>query len=633
MMLRGSFAFNVQARSSYDKRSSIFTMGRTPIENRLHQLHVQLADVTSGKLADYIPQLSQADPRWFGLATTTAEGEVYCAGDSGLEFSIQSVSKPFVYAMALMDRGEDYVLDHVGIEPTGDPFNAVTLSSSSGKPLNPMVNAGAIVTSTMVTGADHRERTERILEGLSRFAGRDLTIDQSVAKSEFDTSDRNRAISYLMRGAGSLSIDVEDALSTYIAQCSVLINVKDLSIMAATLAAGGRNPITTEQVVPPELIAQVLTIMTTCGMYDGAGEWMYRVGLPAKSGVSGAIMAVLPNQLGLATWSPPLDERGNSVRGEKAMGLLSDDLDLHVFFPTGTPQSPIRRVTTTQVLRARTGRNPAEQLVLNESGEQIRIVELHGSIGLLGAQQVVECVSNAGDGTRWLLIDARQVADLHPGALKIINEAFVELVARGTSVEVVESQRGGIQRTTNDWRVPMNRDRDLVLERFENELIMEEMGVKPHQGIAVSLNECQILNQLSSAELAAIAPLLVQSNEPAGTVLVAPGTKPSGIFWILSGEVDLLVPVTGLTESTRLRGIGPGAVFGELTMVERAYDRGSAVTTQASVIAKLDASMWDHITADQPGLRSSMLCGLAELLAIRQRRLLELLDSLAETQL
>lgn len=610
-------------------------MGKGPLENRLHQLHHQLKSDMSGKLADYIPELSQANPLWFGLATTSVEGDTHCAGDATLEFSIQSISKPFVYAMALQDRGEDYVLDHVGIEPTGDPFNAVTLSNDSGKPLNPMVNAGAIVTSTMVSGSGHWERAERIRDGLSRFAGRQLSIDQNVAKSELDTSDRNRAISYLMRGAGSLTVDVEDALGGYIEQCSALINVTDLSVMAATLAAGGRNPLTDEQVVPPDLIAHVLTIMSTCGMYDGAGEWMYRVGLPAKSGVSGAIMAVLPNELGLATWSPPLDSHGNSVRGVTAMEFLSDDLDLHVFFPTGAPQTPIGRVTTSQVLRARAGRIPAEQDVLDRQGDQIRIVELHGSISLLGAQEVVECVTETSlsNTTGWLVVDARDVVDIHPGALKILNESLLELAECGVDVEVIETQRGGGWRSSEGWLVPMSRDRDAVLQRFEDQLIRAETGATPRAGAAVSLRQCQILAKLPDEQLATLEPLLRQSDHAAGEVLLKIGSRPDGINWLLSGEVDVLVPVTGIADSQRLRGIGPGAVFGEMTMVDDGFDGGSAITTQPTRIAQLRQDAWEQVVESDPDLSNAMLRGLAELLAIRQRRLLEALQSLAETQL
>ncbi len=609
-------------------------MSRTPIESRLHQLHEQLAGQGSGELASYIPQLSAANPDWFGLATTTVDGKAYCAGNSGLEFSIQSVSKPFVYAMALVDRGEDYVLDHVGIEPTGDPFNAVTLSAASGKPLNPMVNAGAIVTSTLVEGKDHRARAERIRDGLSRFAGRELSIDENVARSERDTSDRNRAISYLMKGAGSLEIDVEDALSCYIAQCSVLINAVDLSVMAATLASGGRNPLSNEQVVPPELISPVLTIMSTCGMYDGAGEWMYRVGLPAKSGVSGAIMAVLPNQLGIAAWSPPLDRHGNSVRGVKAMELLSDDLDLHVYFPTGASQSPIRRVTSSQVVRARTGRTPREQEILSTHGNQLRIVELQGSISLLGAQEVVEGIADTStsESAGWLVLDVRQVAEFHPGALKIVNEALVALVESGVEVAVVETQHAGGRRSPQSWRVRMDRDRDLVLQRFEDELILAECGAMPTPGVLVELGECQILATLTSEQLAVVAGLLSFADHSQGEVLVASGDRPTGISWLLSGEVDLLVPVESLIDSTRLRGIGPGAVFGELTMVNDGFDRASAVTTQPTRIAFLSTHRWDQLELDEPDLASAMLRGLAELLAGRQRRMLELLESMAETQ-
>jgi glutaminase len=603
----------------------------TPFTHRLQKLHAELGPIDSGELAGYIPELRRADPASFGLAITTVTGEHHAAGATRTDFSIQSVSKPFVYAMALMDLGEEEVLTNVGIEPTGDPFNAVTLSEQTGRPLNPMVNAGAIVTSSLVKGDNAEERTARILSGLGQFAGRELTIDRQVESSENATSDRNRAISYLMRGAGSLHLDVEDALSSYIAQCSVLITASDLAVMAATLAGGGRNPVTDQQVVPPELITRVLTIMSTCGMYDGAGEWMYRVGLPAKSGVSGAIMSVLPNQLGLAAWSPPLDMHGNSVRGVLAMENLSRDLDLHVYFPTGPPQSPIRRITTSQVLRARTGRTVREQKLLTEHGSAARIVELQGAITLVAAQDIVHALRDAEheDDTGWLVLDHRQVAYIHPGALKLLDEALKTLADSGVSIQIVQSARKGARRDEAHWHHQVLTNQDLALQQVEDAIIAQYSGASPDPDVTVPLTECQILAGLSPNQLAKVQRHLVLSSHPPGSIVKEADVKADGVFWILSGEVDLLITVAGLANSTRLRGIGPGGSFGELVMVDRSFERGLVVATQPTRLVQLSLASWNELTKTESEIVNTMLRALAVVLADRQRRLLELLESMA----
>ena len=608
-----------------------------PFNARLQRLHAELSPITSGELASYIPELSRADPNSFGLAITTVDGDSLSAGEAQQEFSIQSVSKPFVYAMALLDKGEDFVLEHVGIEPTGDPFNAVTLSESTGKPLNPMVNAGAIVTSSLVAGASPGDRIDRIVSGLSQFAGRRLAIDPAVQQSETRTSDRNRAISYLMRGAGSLELEVEDALTGYIAQCSVLITTTDLAVMAATLADGGRNPITDEQVIPPELITHVLTIMATCGMYDGAGEWMYRVGLPAKSGVSGAIMSVLPNQVGLAAWSPPLDSHGNSVRGVLAMEKLSDDLDLHVFYPTGPPQSPIRRITTSQVLRARTGRTIREQAVLDEHGSAIRIVQLRGAITLLAAQSVVRALSDAEheEETWWLVLDDSQVAYFHPGAQKLVGEALQALADSGVSVRIVERAADGSdthhQRSTA-WQYPTLTDTDIALQEAEDELIARHSGAAAIPETAVPLTECQVLEDLTAQELAVVEPHLAALSFSTGEVIKAAGAEMDGASWVLAGEVDMLIPVAGVQESTRLRGIGPGGSFGEISLVQGGFELGRVVATQPTRLVHLPLSAWEQIGAREPAVAQRLLEAVARVLAARQYRLMELLVSMAETR-
>lgn len=290
----------------------------------------RLRGIDDGEVDDSIPQLAEADPSDLGLALAFSNGDVRSTGDARVEFSLQSAVKPFVYALALMDDHDD-VIGRVGTEPTGEAFDAVRLEEDTGRPPNPMVNAGALLTASLVDGGSPAERLERILSGLSGFAGRQLRVDEDLARSEELCGDRNRALGYLMRSAGTLPVEVDDAIEVYAAACSVVVDAEVLAVMGATLAFGGRNPRTGEQVVPRRVVTEVLSVMATCGMYDGSGQWFQRVGLPAKSGVSGGLVAAVHGVLGIGVYSPPLDEVGNSVRGVAACEQLSDELGLHVF--------------------------------------------------------------------------------------------------------------------------------------------------------------------------------------------------------------------------------------------------------------------------------------------------------------
>nr|WP_221417637.1 glutaminase A [Microbacterium marinum] len=283
-----------------------------------------------GAVDDSIPALAAADPEMLAVALVGVDGSTSSAGDAGTPFSVQSAVKPFLFALALVDT-DGGALDRVGIEPTGEAFDAVKLESGTGRPPNPMVNAGAILTAALVHGGSADERSERILRGLSAFAGRPLSVDEDVAIDEHLLGDRNHALAHLMRSEGTLTITADDAVAAYARACAVLVDAEALAVMGATLAAGGRNPVTGELVVPPAVARDVVSVTATCGVYDGSGRWMRSVGVPAKSSVSGAIVLAAPGILGAAVISPPLDERGTSVRGHLAADLLSAELGLHSF--------------------------------------------------------------------------------------------------------------------------------------------------------------------------------------------------------------------------------------------------------------------------------------------------------------
>lgn len=303
----------------------------SPLQQYLFELYEKYKPLQEGNVANYIPELAKVDPDLFGICIVTIDGQVFEVGDTNHLFTIQSASKPFIHGLTLEDAGRDFVLSRVGVEPTGDAFNAIILDEESGRPYNPMVNAGAIATAGLVKGTDPTDKLNRVLEMFRRYCGRDIYVDMSVYTSERTTGHRNRAIAHLMLNFGMVDGNIDEMLDLYFKQCSVMVNCRDLAVMAATLSNNGVNPMTGTQALSSEYIKDVLSVMYTCGMYDYSGEWAYRVGLPAKSGVGGGIVAVVPRLFGIGVFSPRLDSRGNSVRGVKVCEDLSRHFGLHAF--------------------------------------------------------------------------------------------------------------------------------------------------------------------------------------------------------------------------------------------------------------------------------------------------------------
>ena len=299
----------------------------------IDRLHSDVAELTDGAPADYIPELANVDPDRFAISGVTTDGQHLGAGDVEHEFTIQSISKLILYGLALQTHGRERVLERVGVAPTGDRFNAITLDEVDNRAPNPMVNAGAIAITDLVVGDDLDERVAAVRRLYEQYLGRQPTIDHDVWASERATGNRNRAIAYLMLSRGIIDDRVEETLDLYFAQCSVLVTTDDLATIGATLANHGVHPTTGERVVDPGVARDMLTVALTCGMYDYAGEWAFTVGIPAKSGVGGGILGVLPGVGGVATFSPRLDEYGNSVRGIRVFEELSERFDLHLFDP------------------------------------------------------------------------------------------------------------------------------------------------------------------------------------------------------------------------------------------------------------------------------------------------------------
>jgi glutaminase len=295
------------------------------IQKAVDAAFAKYSTLKEGANADYIPALAKVDPNIYGIAVVTPDGKLYTAGDLKSEVSIQSISKVFTLAQVIEEQGADAIVANMGVDATGQVFNSiVAVEQYRGAEMNPLVNAGAITTTGMVSGKTRDEVWKKILAFHSDFAGRPLSVNQEVFKSEADTNQRNQAISMLMFAYGHIKANPLQANDIYTEQCAISVNARDLAVMAATLANGGKNPVTGKQVMKADNVPEVLAVMATAGLYDDSGKWLYTTGLPAKSGVGGGLIAVSPGKFGIAVISPPLDKAGNSVRAQKAIADISN---------------------------------------------------------------------------------------------------------------------------------------------------------------------------------------------------------------------------------------------------------------------------------------------------------------------
>lgn len=310
--------------------------GRLPspdmVAQSVREAYQRYRTLDDGVVADYIPALGRVSRDLFGFCIVGVNGAVHEIGDAGYEFSIQSISKPFVFALICEAIGAEPAREKIGVNATGLPFNSVmAIELNATRTMNPMVNAGAIATTSLAPGATADKKWRFVQEGLSRFAGRPLELDEEVYESEAATNLRNRGIAKLLEGYGRMYFDALEATDIYTRQCSLRVSARDLAVMAATLADGGLNPVTRERVLDPVNCKRVLAILATAGLYERSGDWLYEVGLPGKSGVSGGIVTISPGKGGLGTFAPPLDAAGNSVKGQRVTKYLSERLGLNLF--------------------------------------------------------------------------------------------------------------------------------------------------------------------------------------------------------------------------------------------------------------------------------------------------------------
>lgn len=560
----------------------------SPVEEQLREIHARHVGVQEGTVATYIPELAKADPHWYGVCLVTTGGHVYEVGDSRQPFTIQSISKPFVYGLALEDNTRAEVLKKIGVEPTGDAFNAISLEAGTGRPRNPMINAGAIAAAGMVEGKGAATKLKRLLEMFSKYAGRELGIDEAVYQSESDTGHRNRAIGHMLRNFDILGGAPEPVVDLYFRQCSVSVDCRDLAVMGATLANRGVNPITGRTAIRGEYVESVLSVMGSCGMYDYAGEWLYRVGMPAKSGVSGGVLAVLPGQFGIGVFSPPLDPRGNSVRGLRTCDDLSRFFDLHLFNTPREGAAVIRlRFTAAEVGSSRC-RSPEELRVLRERGGLIHVFQLQGELALATIEVVVHAALASLGSLRDLILDFQHVLGMNECACRLVLHLITRLHELGRAV--VLTNLGRVPQLRRYLRAKLEgrfdqvvrafEDHDTALEWSENRLLAEAFPNRMEEAVAPP-SEYDAFAGLNADELAHLTTLLVRRRFEPGDVMVQRGDPAGELFLISRGAASVTVELAS-GRRKRLATFTAGMSFGEMAFLDGS-PRSAVVTADSPV--------------------------------------------------
>lgn len=567
---------------------------RNPVQDYLEQIVAQCGDA-GGEVAGYIPELAAADPDRFSLCLATVDGQVYEVGESDHRYSIQSMSKPFTYALGLHDQGIEAVARKVDVEPSGDAFNEISVSPDTGRPKNPMINAGAITASSLVEGDSGDARFARAVEWYGRFAGRELELDSSIYSSELGTAHRNRAIAHMLREFGILEGDPEEVLDQYVRQCSVAVDTRDLALMAATLANGGRQPRTGEQVLDPALVEHVLSVMTTCGMYDAAGDWVTAVGMPAKSGVSGGIIGVLPGQVGIAVFSPRLDPHGNSARGVALFERMSTDMEMHLMHVSRGSRNAVRSSYSLASARSNTRWQGADEEVLDRVADRAVVYELHGDLLFAGAEKVVRTVVE--DAPELAVFDFTHVNDIADVSRLTLLALRDRLREEGSEVIAVDPS-GVIPDPAEgtDEASPRFTDLPSALEWCEQMLIRTHCGPRKEPD---PVEDHPLMRDLDETGRAALDAAMTRQVVPAGEVVLAEGTDFAGIHVIVRGQA--VAQYRGPDgEMTTLVQLGPGTSFGQLALGTRDRQETTIRAETELELLVLSAADLERITAEDP---------------------------------
>jgi len=593
---------------------------KSPVHQILQSLHERYATLHEGTVADYIPELAKADPNWFGICIATRDGHLYEVGETRQKFSIQSISKALTYGLALQDRGEEHVLSRIGVEPSGDAFNAISLKAGTGKPFNPMINAGAIATCGQILATQTESRIDRIARYLSTCAGGTLEVDDAVYRSESETGHRNRAIGWMLRNFGIIDEDPQDILETYFQQCSLKVTCADLAVMAATLANQGINPITGERAIDHDHVDNVLGVMASSGMYDWSGEWIYRVGLPAKSGVGGGILAVLPGQLGIGVFSPPLDEQGNSVRGIRVCMDLARELALHLFNPSAVPQPAMRRSYNATQVNSRRRLASTAFHTLRKYGDRIRVMELQGPLLFSTFEPVVRELVRQAPYCQHVILNFRHVVSADEVSLRLLHDIQRQLATSGVRLLCCQTEKFARPLATVGLvEGSIFPSEDAALESCEtlvlSEILPDHLAEKP----PITLDQCALFRQCQDDELRLLDERMETRTHAAGESIILTGARADDLFILLSGRVEVRLQLES-SRHQRLDVLSAGMSFGEMAFLDSSPRSADVIAIEPVVCRVMDREIFDSLDVTCPGLKIKILHEIALQLSGRLRQ-------------
>ncbi|MFG1258486.1 glutaminase A [Xanthobacter flavus] len=589
----------------------------TPLLRFLKDTHADFSRIDEGEVASYIPELGKANPDHFGIAVATTDGHVYEAGDTQVPFTIQSVSKAMVFALALDLLGAERVEAAIGVEPSGEAFNSIRLRADN-KPFNAMVNAGAIACSGLIAESTGGDAFELIRQALGRFAGRELGVDEAVFESERSTGDRNRAIAYLLRTYGGVTGDVDRLLDVYFRQCSVLVTARDLAVMGATFANHGVNPLTGATVASNYAVARTLAVMSSSGMYDFAGEWIYRVGVPAKSGVGGGILAALPSQLGLGTFSPRLDMHGNSVRGIRTCEAISEAFDLHMLSRRDDVRTCIVADYDFRTVPSKPGRQPHEQDILSARSGAIRAIELAGKLSFASMDYVTRRLTDPAGVPEFLILNLHRVATITDAGLRLLTGLIKNQLPAATTaviagVEAASPLTPQLKALREQGvRVRIFPTYDAAVEWAEDQVVYRHGGFSRIE-MEADLSRQALLAGLSPQELADLSRLGTRVVFPAGTRIISANEPPARVYFLLRGMVS-----ARSVGDVRLSTMIPGMVFGEMALIEQPRSTDVWADTEA-VCVEVTADQFRAFQETHARAADRIMRNLAILLAGRMR--------------
>lgn len=581
------------------------------IARLIRDIYGRHRDDQSGALADYIPELTKANPEWFGISLVTTDGHSYSVGDCRQEFTIQSVSKPFCYGLALDLQGLDHVLGKVSVEPSGEAFNELSIEHGTGRPFNPMINAGAIATTSLIPGSGIDERFEQLRQCFSVYAGRELSVDEAVYRSESATGDRNRMIARTLCDSGIMKKEeMDDALEAYFRQCSVLLNCDDLATMGATLANGGVNPVTQQKAIDPQNLDKVLSIMATCGMYNGSGEWIYRVGFPAKSGVGGGIVGVLPGQIGLAVFSPLLDARGNSVRGLKVFAELSKIFGLHLFNLPTINEEAVRSVYHLSGFEPERQRPKEDREIIRVHGDSVVIIEMQGDLFFSSLERALRAAQFEHTLAQTIVLDLSRVGTIDTICPDILRESVHELSVTCRQLVIVDPARR-FDAQLFAGSIAIFGSIHTALSEAERALVSKHTSRENSVPALIPFQDFELFQGLESAELDMIEGLLeMQSYRPEETIVVQ-GDESDFLYLLAHGSVGIYITADG--KRSRIQTLVAGVSFGDQALIDHRKRSADVVAETKVTCYQMSVENFEALETKAPATFARILRNLFRL--------------------